>query len=142
MSPFRLVNPNQPGHRRFITLWLVDPTQRIISTANVPPQQRSWWAESVLRDKTKAQTLSKRPSDLLVSLQDQARSADGTPTDKTLPQELVEMVQEVIDADSDALPTSMEEAIEHRAALMNERSTFVADVEFGWETATYNFCEH
>jgi adenylosuccinate lyase len=26
---------------------LVDPHIRILSTANVPPQQRSWWAEKV-----------------------------------------------------------------------------------------------
>lgn len=26
-------------------LWLIDPHRRIISTANVPPQQRDWWPE-------------------------------------------------------------------------------------------------
>jgi hypothetical protein len=144
VSPFRLINPNQPGHRRFIALWLVDPTMRIISTANVPPQQMSWWAESILQGKTKAQKepLSKRPSDLLISLQDQAMSADGTPIDRTLPQELIEMTQEFIDADSHMLPMSIEEAIEHRASLMKERSAFVADAEFSWNNESYNFCEH
>ncbi|KAF4343552.1 hypothetical protein FBEOM_2461 [Fusarium beomiforme] len=37
---FELQDPTKPGHRRFIALWLVDPHRRIISTANVPPQQK------------------------------------------------------------------------------------------------------
>ncbi|KAF4990267.1 hypothetical protein FGRMN_8575 [Fusarium graminum] len=44
VSAFRLQDPTKPGHRRFIALWLVDPHRRIISTANVPPQQKHWWA--------------------------------------------------------------------------------------------------
>ncbi|KAF4436169.1 hypothetical protein F53441_13313 [Fusarium austroafricanum] len=43
VSSFRLQDPTKPGHRRFIALWLVDPHQRILSTANVPPQQKDWW---------------------------------------------------------------------------------------------------
>ncbi|KAK8057996.1 hypothetical protein PG994_008444 [Apiospora phragmitis] len=46
---FRLQDPTKPGHRRFIALWLVDPHQRIVSTANVPPQQLDWWAEAVFQ---------------------------------------------------------------------------------------------
>ncbi|KAJ4264300.1 hypothetical protein NW762_005496 [Fusarium torreyae] len=44
VSSFRLQDPTKPGHRRFIALWLVDPHTRITSTANVPPQQKDWWA--------------------------------------------------------------------------------------------------
>jgi hypothetical protein len=36
-SSFKLVDPTKPEYRRSIALWLVDPTLRIISTANVPP---------------------------------------------------------------------------------------------------------
>ena len=42
VTPFELVDPTKPGHRRFIALWLVDPFVPIISTANVPPQQAEW----------------------------------------------------------------------------------------------------
>ncbi|PWI65084.1 hypothetical protein PCL_07383 [Purpureocillium lilacinum] len=42
VSSFRLQDPTKPGHRRFIALWLVDPHRRVISTANVPPQQEAW----------------------------------------------------------------------------------------------------
>ncbi|KAH8887891.1 hypothetical protein GQ53DRAFT_808840 [Thozetella sp. PMI_491] len=45
VSPFKLVDPSKPGHRRFLVLWLVDPQYRICSTRNVPPQRHDWWAE-------------------------------------------------------------------------------------------------
>jgi hypothetical protein len=42
VTPFELADKTKPGHRRFIALWLVDPFVRVISTANVPPQQEEW----------------------------------------------------------------------------------------------------
>ncbi|KAL2198339.1 hypothetical protein P885DRAFT_33291, partial [Corynascus similis CBS 632.67] len=47
-SGFNLTDPTELGYRRCIALWPVDPTSHIISTANVPPQQVDWWAESAL----------------------------------------------------------------------------------------------
>ena len=47
VSSFRLKDATKPGHRRFLALWLVDPHERIVSTANVPPQQKDWWTESL-----------------------------------------------------------------------------------------------
>ena len=44
VQPFELVNSFKPGHRKILVFFLVDPTQRILSTANVPPQQASWFA--------------------------------------------------------------------------------------------------
>ncbi|KAJ3459762.1 hypothetical protein MRS44_015835 [Fusarium solani] len=46
VSSFRLKDPTKPGHRRFIALWLIDPHRRIVSTANVPPQQKDWWTDT------------------------------------------------------------------------------------------------
>ncbi|KAL7930104.1 hypothetical protein V8C35DRAFT_324538 [Trichoderma chlorosporum] len=46
VSSFRLKDGTEPGHRRFIALWLVDPHERIVSTANVPPQRKDWWTEA------------------------------------------------------------------------------------------------
>lgn len=43
VSSFKLVDPTKPGHRKILALFLVDPAIPIISTGNVPPQQRSWW---------------------------------------------------------------------------------------------------
>lgn len=47
VQPFKLADPTKPGHRKILALFLIDPFQRVISTANVPPQQREWWAEAV-----------------------------------------------------------------------------------------------
>ncbi|KAL8658464.1 MAG: hypothetical protein Q9202_007558 [Teloschistes flavicans] len=47
VSPFRLADPSKPGHRKILALFLVDPLLKIISTENVPPQQRSWWRQMV-----------------------------------------------------------------------------------------------
>ncbi|KAJ4421318.1 hypothetical protein N0V82_003829 [Gnomoniopsis sp. IMI 355080] len=46
VEPFELSDKSRPGHRRFLALWLVDPHYRIPSTCNVPPQQKSWWADT------------------------------------------------------------------------------------------------
>lgn len=40
-----LVDGRRGGYRRFVAVWLVDPMVRVISTANVPPQQGSWVGE-------------------------------------------------------------------------------------------------
>ena len=47
VGDFRLADPTKPGHRKILALFLVAPTIPIISTANVPPQQRDWWAREV-----------------------------------------------------------------------------------------------
>ncbi|KAL1643050.1 hypothetical protein SLS58_005019 [Diplodia intermedia] len=48
VEPFSLQDRSRPGHRKILALFLVDPHQRIISTANVPPQRHDWWAEEVV----------------------------------------------------------------------------------------------
>jgi Protein of unknown function (DUF4246) len=47
VQPFALADRTRPGHRKIVALFLVDPGIRIVSTANVPCQQREWWAEKV-----------------------------------------------------------------------------------------------
>ncbi|KAM4065941.1 WD40 repeat 2 [Hirsutella rhossiliensis] len=52
VEPFSLADRTRPGHRKILALFLVDPAISVISTANVPPQQRDWWpgAEQVRKD--------------------------------------------------------------------------------------------
>ncbi|RGP63053.1 hypothetical protein FSPOR_8853 [Fusarium sporotrichioides] len=50
VSPFELVDKSRPGHRKILALFLVDPSIPIISTANVPPQQRHWFEDTLLQD--------------------------------------------------------------------------------------------
>lgn len=47
VQPFSLADPTRPGHRKILALFLVDPHTRIISTADVPCQQKTWWEEQV-----------------------------------------------------------------------------------------------
>lgn len=47
VQPFRLQDASRPGHRKILALFLVDPNIRVISTVNVPPQQRGWWGEKI-----------------------------------------------------------------------------------------------
>ncbi|KAF1809915.1 hypothetical protein P152DRAFT_383276, partial [Eremomyces bilateralis CBS 781.70] len=50
VAPFRLQDRTKPGHRKIVALFLIDPYVKVISTANVPPQQRDWWAEELLKN--------------------------------------------------------------------------------------------
>ncbi|KAF8062260.1 hypothetical protein FPV67DRAFT_1672737 [Lyophyllum atratum] len=47
VQPFRLADETKAGHRKILALFLVDPNIRIISTANVPCQQRDWWSQAI-----------------------------------------------------------------------------------------------
>ncbi len=47
VAPFQLEDTTRPGHRKILAMFLVDPHRRVLSTANIPPQQKDWWAERV-----------------------------------------------------------------------------------------------
>lgn len=61
VQPFKLADPSKPGHRKILALFLVDPNIRIISTANVPCQQREWWSQAIRAGKG---VLSSLPAEL------------------------------------------------------------------------------
>jgi hypothetical protein len=46
--PFELIDKSKVGHRKILALFLVDPHIRIISSANVPCQQREWWGQEIV----------------------------------------------------------------------------------------------
>ncbi|MFE7548803.1 DUF4246 domain-containing protein [Streptomyces gardneri] len=39
VGSFRLADPTRPGHRKILAFFLVDPSEKIVSTSDVPPQQ-------------------------------------------------------------------------------------------------------
>ncbi|CAM5287012.1 hypothetical protein STENM223S_08682 [Streptomyces tendae] len=39
VDAFRLADPTRPGHRKILAFFLVDPSETIVSTSDVPPQQ-------------------------------------------------------------------------------------------------------
>ncbi|MET9162312.1 DUF4246 domain-containing protein [Streptomyces parvulus] len=47
VGPFRLADPDRPGHRKILAFFLVDPSETIVSTSDVPPQQ-PWSATSTM----------------------------------------------------------------------------------------------
>jgi hypothetical protein len=136
VSPFSLADKTRPGHRRFIALWLVDPHQRIISTANVPPQQQEWWLSAVSGDT--------RTPDGVASVREKV-SLDSPASAKKqgmLPLELMDMVWNDFANSADKGLLSESEAKEHRLKLMEMRTVFVEESEDQWQEHTYNFCEH
>ncbi|KAF9338843.1 hypothetical protein BGX26_009559, partial [Mortierella sp. AD094] len=42
VQPFTLEDPTKPGSRSILVFFLVDPERSILSTTNVPPQQKEW----------------------------------------------------------------------------------------------------
>lgn len=115
VQPFKLLDPTKPGHRKILALFLVDPGIRIISTANVPPQQKDWWSERINNQ--------------------MARSG------KALGKLSNELKDKIVD-DVDDFPISMEKAKELRLELMAERSVFVSAHEGVFQEQTFNLCEH
>lgn len=114
VSPFRLADPSRPGHRKILALFLVDPAVPIISTANVPPQQKDWWAASTGLSSTSQAVTSSR-----------------------LPAELRNLV-----IDNVEFPISVEDAKRTREELMSERSGLQEMKDSRFRNFEWNFCEH
>lgn len=52
VSPFSLIDKTQPGHRKILVFFLVDPNTKIISTSDVDPQQDYWYDDNDTRPDT------------------------------------------------------------------------------------------
>ncbi|GAB1320932.1 Manganese lipoxygenase [Madurella fahalii] len=145
VSSFSLQDRTRPGHRRFIALWLVDPHQRIISTANVPPQQLDWWAEAVFGTESQA-VVGEMPSELFQLLLEQGVAQSVKPSQEMLSKMSSRLPAEVLDMvrREQVLPEgimTLDEARQHRLRLMEERSAFQVKGEEEWRNS-YSFCEH
>ncbi|KAF9461843.1 hypothetical protein BDZ94DRAFT_1283340 [Collybia nuda] len=64
-TSFELEDPTQPGDLKLLTIFLVDPHIRIISTANVPCQQKSWWVDAIKRGGSKLAKLPAEVQDMI-----------------------------------------------------------------------------
>ncbi|KAA6412092.1 MAG: hypothetical protein FRX48_04242 [Lasallia pustulata] len=47
LLPIELADKSKPDHVKLLTLHLIDPNRRMMSTAMVPSQRRDWWAREV-----------------------------------------------------------------------------------------------
>ncbi|TCD63734.1 hypothetical protein EIP91_004985 [Steccherinum ochraceum] len=101
LSPFHLVDPTKPGHRKILAFFLVDPNIKIPSASDVAPQQASW---------------------MLEFMYDTSHKGIGGTYFERLPIELREIIVEYAFM-------SQAEANEIREDLMQERRQFLRDVE-------------
>jgi len=87
----------------------------VISTANVPPQQRNWWSEEVIKEFAKeGKGLAKLSTEL----------------------------KEKIFNEVDDFPIGLEEAKEVRLKLMEERSVYITQHKKAFEQNEFSLCEH
>jgi hypothetical protein len=111
---FGLENPELPGHRKILVFFLIDPEHRITSTSTVPPQQSDWLKYELGKKEKEQGVLSEFfPNDIVSEI---SRRVEG--------------------------PMSLEEAKEHRIALMKERSVFTKDLSKKVFKRTFSLCEH
>lgn len=137
-SGIELEDKTRPGKMSFVQVSLVDPEQRIVSTANVPPQRADWFGEVLFQSE---QDLAKIPSELLellmergaevpVELLDKIRNVEGQGGNEReakrplLPNELVDMVRNELGDDYFEGLMTRKEAEEIRLELMEEREKF------------------
>lgn len=112
VSPFKLADTSKPGHCKLLALFLVDPDIRIPSTANVPPQQLDWWAQSI------------------------NKKIEGTHFEK-LPGELMDKIYSGV---SNSFPISLMRAKNVRRDLMRERRAQQEETNTEWALRDYAFC--
>jgi hypothetical protein len=140
VSSFELQDNTKSGHSRFIALLLVDPSTRIINMGNVPPQQQSWWMENAFSN-LKQGNAEKVPQAIAQLILDatpghsalDAAAKHGEP----LPAELMTMIHKNVG--EAAVPMSLKEAKGHRLKLMEERTSFQAEVRRHWTEHGYGF---
>jgi len=121
---FRLLDPSQPGHRKIVALFLVDPRLKIISTANVPCQRKDWWWENVLDNLARGER----------SWEHQAQKGL-----LDLPHELTTIVENAV---PDDLPYGIGQAEDSRLDLMSERGVMDETQGREFEGSGFFLCEH
>ncbi|KAF8802211.1 hypothetical protein BYT27DRAFT_7235520 [Phlegmacium glaucopus] len=112
VQPFSLADPTKPGHRKILALFLVDPNLPILSTANVPCQQRDWWRDYIGQLGTGLNRLS------------------------------VELQDAVFNGVTDDFPFGLDEAKDLRLELMDERKIFTIKQDRAFEAYEFSLCEH
>ena len=104
VEPFSLANFKAPGHRKILTLHLVDPTIRILSTAHVPCQQAGWRREELVKD-----------------VVEPGRRQQANAGLHRLPAELLDQVWDYLEM----VDMTEEETKKHRLTMMEERASLM-----------------
>ena len=74
LNKFTLADASKPGHCRLLTLHLLDPNRRNMSTAMVPCQRRDWWAREIRQRSPRMRRLPTEVFDNIIGM------VDGDPT--------------------------------------------------------------
>ena len=120
VKPFELADKTQPGHRKILVYFLVDPLRRVMSTADIPPQQRSWLDHQ-------HNSNSEADSELHRLLRAVA----------PVPDDVISYMLEFLD-----FPLSRSVAEDLRQELMTERSVFVDELNESVFERPFSLCEH
>ncbi|KAJ7911050.1 hypothetical protein B0H13DRAFT_2010372 [Mycena leptocephala] len=115
VSPFRLIDPTKPGHRKILAIFLIDPSiDPIPSATNIPPQQSEWLFDALEDARHDPKSLYSR-----------------------LPPEISNLILDNLRDTS----LTRDEAEEYRLKLMKKRTGFTQNRE---EELSYSFnmCEH
>ena len=117
VEPFSLADPTKPGKRTIVAFFLCDPTMRVLSTSDIPPQQVDWMRDIFY-------STSVTPSRFL-----------------SLPPEIKDRILDTLLANEILLDKKGADKV--RDALMTERSKFVKsqneaiyEREFRWVMQT------
>lgn len=120
VSPFSLEDRTKPGHRKILALFLVDPHRRIISSANVPPQQEDW--------KESKETCGKNET-----------SIESQSSGRAAKRQKVDMAEtETVENST----ISLEEAKAYRLELMEERGLRSEKQNKEFQEGYFSLCEH
>jgi Protein of unknown function (DUF4246) len=116
VAPFRLKDSTKEGKRRILVFFLVDPTQRVLSTSVVPPQQQDWLVQELADDQKQLPPAFTRTGD-----------------EHDLGPKIVSYMPG---------PMSLEEACATRDELMLERKYFVRLQNDKLFERPFSLCEH
>lgn len=83
VMPFELADKTKPGHRKILALFLVDPATRVLSTANVPPQQEHWWTERAENEGGLSEERTGSQGGLPISLEEAKRLREELMAERT-----------------------------------------------------------
>lgn len=128
VQPFSLSDMTKPGHRKILAMFLIDPNIPILSTANVPPQSKSWWAEEV----RKVSPLDTLPEELFEMIIDYVK---GFP----MSWEEAAVYREDLMAERGTINHEHDEQMYESVSIERVISRMVANSV--WQQ-TFNFCEH
>lgn len=118
VSPFKLIDPSKPGHRKILVFFLVDPSiDPIPSATDIPPQQADWVSETV-----------------------EVLGGDPTSHFSSLPAELSSAIVEKLESSNTQMRRRDAEA--YRLELMKERTVFTKKHKKTVVEQSFNMCEH